>query len=79
MAAENATRAIERDNFYDPTKPLTQEHYDAQRRAAQTWEDKTNKLAHLQQLEDQMRKHISLAFWKEVCSVYCIETHLNYR
>jgi hypothetical protein len=57
---------ILREEFYDPSKPLTQDHYDAQQRAALKWHDQTNKMLEMKQLEDHVKKNISIVFWKEV-------------
>jgi hypothetical protein len=57
---------IQRDDWYDPTKPLTKEHYDAKQRAAQKHRENTNQMAEMIKLEDRMKKNISLVFWAKV-------------
>ena len=54
------------DVFYDPTRPLTKDHYEVHRRAADEWNKKTNALAERKEQEDLLKKHIAIIFWK-VC------------
>lgn len=58
------------EEFYDPSKPLTKDHYDAQQRTTQKWQDQTNKMLQMKQLEDHVKKNISIVFWKEVCMTF---------
>jgi uncharacterized membrane protein YfhO len=64
--SDQGQAGILREEFYDPSKPLMKDHYDAQQRAALKWQDQTNKMLEMKQLEDRVKKNINIVFWKEV-------------
>jgi len=57
---------IQWDEFYDPTKPLTKDHYDSKQRAAQNWQEETDQILQIKQQQDCVKKNIVIIFWKEV-------------
>lgn len=60
------SNAAGRSEFYDPTKPLAKEHYEARERAAQQWRQDTETSLQVKELRGSIGKNLTIVFWKEV-------------
>lgn len=60
-------RSVDRDDFYDATKPLTKAHYDVRNRAHDDYQNDIKATEQREKQDKLIMKHIVLLFWKEVC------------
>jgi hypothetical protein len=54
------------DVFYDPTKPLRQEHYQAQQEAFNKYQIRVEAVEERKRQEELLHKQILILFWKQV-------------
>lgn len=67
-AADTSTTldGSDRSTFYDHTKPLRQEHYEAQREAFDKYQTRVQAVEERKRQEEQLQKQILILFWKQV-------------
>ena len=60
------SNAAGNSEFYDPTKPLAKEHYEAHEWVAQQWHQDTEMSLQVKELRGSIEKNLTIVFWKEV-------------
>ncbi|EIN04545.1 hypothetical protein PUNSTDRAFT_138587 [Punctularia strigosozonata HHB-11173 SS5] len=58
-------RVADRDAWYDGSKPLAPEHYDAQKRAEDAYVTRSTRVAEQKAAEESAKKNLSLVVWAE--------------
>lgn len=56
--------------FYDPTKPLTREHYEAREKAHMDFKVQRDAVEARQRQEEMLKRYVMLIYWKQVRQGY---------
>lgn len=65
-APNHAGQVVGRDAWYDSSKPLAPEHYDAQNRAEQAYATRSARVAEQRAAEESAKKNLSIVVWDKV-------------
>lgn len=66
-ATATATSAVDRDFFYDSTKPLHQAQYDAKMEARESFKAQREAVEERERQLEKLKQYVQILYWNQVC------------